>query len=78
MAEKVLQTRIQLKYDTLENWTTNGTVVLKKGEIGLCSVPAGGSLQQVTPPAVLFKVGDGTTAFSALPWASALAADVYA
>ena len=78
MAEKILQTRIQLKYDTLENWTTNGTVVLKKGEIGLCSVPTGGSLQQVTPPAVLFKVGDGTTAFSALPWASALAADVYA
>lgn len=78
MAEKVLQTRIQLKYDTLENWTTNGTVVLKKGEIGLCSVPAGGSLHQVTPPAVLFKVGDGTSTFSALPWASALAADVYA
>lgn len=83
MAEKTLKTRIQLKYDTLANWTdtgvagAGGNLVLKKGELGIVEVPTGSSLQQTTPPAVMMKVGDGVKAFKDLPWTSALAADVY-
>lgn len=83
MADKILQTRIALKYDTLENWQNvavegkGGNLVLKAGEMGLVAIPTGSSLQQTTPPAVMFKVGDGTSAFKDLPWGSALAADVY-
>lgn len=79
MAEKTLQTRIKLKYDTLTNWQGAGAdVVLLKGEVAICEIPTGSTAEQVTPPAILFKVGDGTKKFSELPWASALAADVYA
>lgn len=77
MAEKVLKTRIQLKYDEYANWTKNDPV-LKKGEMAVTVIPTGTSVEQTTPPAIMFKVGDGTKKFSALPWASALAADVYA
>lgn len=76
MPEKILNTRIQLKYDTYENFTTNNPV-LKAGEVAIATVPTGGSLQQVTPPAVVIKVGDGTSEYNDLPFASALAADVY-
>lgn len=76
MAEKVLKTRIQLKYDEYANWTQNNPV-LKKGEMAVTVIPTGSSVEQTTPPAVMFKVGDGTKKFSELPWASALAADVY-
>ena len=79
MANKTLNTRIKLKYDTLANWQGDGaSVVLLKGEVAVCEVPTGGSLEQVTPPAILFKVGDGVKTFAQLPWSSALAADVYA
>lgn len=78
MAEKTLKTRIQLKYDTLANWNAvASTVVPKKGEICLVEVPTGDS-NATTAPTVLFKVGDGTTAWGSLKWGSALAADVYA
>ncbi len=83
MADKVLQTRIALKYDTLENWQNvtvegkGGNLILKAGEMGLVAIPTGSNLKQTTPPAVMFKVGDGTSAFKDLPWGSALAADVY-
>ena len=79
MADKTLKTRIKLKYDTLANWQGDGaSVVLLKGEVAICEVPTGGSLEQVTPPAILFKVGDGVKTFAQLPWVSGLAADVYA
>ena len=79
MAEKTLQTRIKLKYDTLTNWQGAGAdVVLLKGEVAICEIPTGSTAEQVTPPAILFKVGDGVKTFAQLPWASALAADVYA
>ena len=79
MANKTLKTRIKLKYDTLANWQGDGAeVVLLKGEVAICEVPTDSSLQQVTPPAILFKVGDGVKKFSELPWVSGLAADVYA
>lgn len=77
MAEKVLKTRIQLKYDEYANWTKNDPV-LKKGEMAVTVIPTGASVEQTTPPAIMFKVGDGTKKFSEPPWASALAADVYA
>lgn len=79
MASKTLKTRIKLKYDTLANWQGDGAdVVLLKGEVAICEVPTGDSLEQVTPPAILFKVGDGEKTFAELPWVSGLAADVYA
>lgn len=85
MAE--IKTRIALKYDSYENWAANSTLVLLKGELGICEIPAetsevaetttGATSKVTTAPTVLFKVGDGKTQFSALPWASAKAADVY-
>ena len=82
MAEKILNTRIQLKYDTWANWTDEtqankgANLVLKKGEIAFCEIPTGNA-EATTAPTVLFKVGDGTSTFKALKWASALAADVH-
>ncbi len=75
MAEKILKTRIQLRYDTLENWTTNDPV-LKAGEIAIATIPTAVPAKKQLPP-VMFKVGDGTSKFSELDWASGLAADVY-
>lgn len=79
MANQTLKTRIRLKYDTLQNWTTNNPVLLA-GEVAVVAIPANSetTVQQVTKPAIVFKVGDGTTAFNSLPYASGLAADVYA
>ena len=84
MAIKTLNTRIQLKYDTLAHWQSEAIadkgalLVLKKGELGIVEIPTSSpTAEQVTPPAILFKVGDGTTKFKDLPWTSALAADVY-
>ena len=39
MANTTLNTRIQLKYDTYANWTTNNPVLLS-GEIAVVVVPA--------------------------------------
>ena len=79
MAEQILNTRIQLKYDTLENWTTHNPV-LKAGEVAVVAIPAesASTVHQVVKPAIVFKVGDGTSTFTELPYASGLAADVYA
>lgn len=76
MATTTLSTRITLKYDTLANWNAS-QFILKKGEVAICSLDTGETVNQSTPPAVLLKVGDGTHRFSELPWASGLAADVY-
>lgn len=76
MATTTLNTRIALKYDTLANWNAS-EFILKKGEVAICSLATGEAAEQSTPPAVLLKVGDGVHKFSALPWASGLAADVY-
>ncbi len=75
MAEKILKTRIQLRYDTLANWTTNDPV-LKAGELAIATIEVAAPANKQLPP-VMFKVGDGTSKFSELDWASALAADVY-
>lgn len=81
MAEKVLKTKIQLRYDEFTNWTTNNPF-LKKGEIAVTVIPAAATnTGDVIPPAIMFKVGSGeggdASKFNSLPWASALAADVY-
>ena len=75
MADQILKTRIKLKYDTLQNWTTNNPVLLA-GEIAVATIPNANPANKQLPP-VMFKVGDGTSKFSELDWASALAADVY-
>ena len=78
MAEKILNTRIQLKYDTYAAWTTNDPI-LKKGEVAIATIATGSTetVNSVTLPQVLIKVGDGSKHYSELPFASALAADVY-
>lgn len=75
MATKTLKTRIQVKYDTYTNWFNNNPTPLK-GEICVVVVPAetGAVVQE---PALLFKVGDGTSDFKTLPFTGAKAADVY-
>ena len=77
MAEKNLNVRISLKYDTYANWIANNPV-LKVGEMALCTVPTQDTNGISTElPAVLAKVGDGVSTYSALPFLSAKAADVY-
>ena len=71
----IVKTRIQLRCDTLANWTTNNPV-LKAGETAIVTIPAANPADKQLPPA-MFKVGDGTSKFNELEWASALAADVY-
>lgn len=78
--EKTFNTRIQLKYDTWNNWnsTAGKAVVLKQGELATVYIPGTTSSGQTTSePALLIKVGDGTTKFENLPWVQAKAADVY-
>lgn len=78
MAIKELQTRIALKYDSYSAWTSapGKDLVLLAGELGICYVGDTNQGSQVVPT-VLFKVGNGTSTFEQLPWASAKAADVY-
>jgi hypothetical protein len=75
MANKTFETRIQLKYDSYANWTANNPTPLS-GEVCIVVIPAetGAVVQE---PSILFKVGDGSTAFNSLPYVSAVAADVY-
>ena len=71
--EQILNTRIQLKYDTLANWNAS-ILKLKRGEVALVEVPA---VEGTTLQPVMFKVGVGDKKFSELDWVSAKAADVY-
>lgn len=78
--EKILNTRIQLKYDTLANWNAS-SFKLKAGELAIVSlgnVKDGTTAGDVGQHPVLFKVGTGNHTFAQLPFASALAADVHA
>ena len=82
MAEKILNTRIQLKYDTYANWVANNPV-LKAGEVAIATIPAAetNSYAPVVKdnlPNVVIKVGDGTSTYTQLKFVSGLAADVYA
>lgn len=72
-----IKTRISLKYDSFSNWKTINPTLLA-GEIAIAYL--GPTHTPTTPDngthPVMFKVGPGS--FNSLPWASALAADVYA
>ena len=80
MADKTVNTKIQLRYDTLTNWNNiatagkGGNYVPKAGE--MCIVQVNDSVTSDSSP-IWFKVGDGSTAFSKLKYGSALASDVY-
>ena len=74
--DKILQTRISLKYDTYANWHSKNPTLLE-GEVAVVVVPDPvGTISNV--PTVLFKVGDGAKKFDELPWVSGPAGDVYA
>ena len=80
MAEKILNTRILLKYDTLANWEAS-TGILRAGEVAIATVPEGSTGKEVgsvATPQVLVKVGDGKSTFKQLPYITAKAGDVYA
>ena len=67
MAEKILNTRIQLKIDTLENWEKS-TIGLKKGELAIATVAATAGTG-LTEPVCMIKVGeDGVKTFKQLDW----------
>lgn len=72
--EKTLNTRIQLKYDTYNNWKTSD-LILKLGEVGICKIEETGA-EPLNSPAIGIKVGDGTNTFENLPWIQAIAGDV--
>ena len=77
----IFYTRVQLKYDTWDNWNKAAALekIPLKGEVCLVEVPENKSSgMQDTPPSVLMKVGDGVKTFERLPWLSGLAADVHA
>ena len=79
MAEKLLNARIVMKYDTLANWNKSD-VVLKAGEIAIATIdtPTGGEFDANKAPVIGIKVGDGTHKFSTLNWIQSIAGDVYA
>ena len=76
--EKILNTRILLKVDTLENWNSS-TLPLKKGELAFATVAASAGTG-LTEPVVMVKVGeDGVKTFKDLGWSFyAKASDVIA
>ena len=89
MAEKILNTRILLKYDTLENWNKSEGY-LRAGEVAIATYGIEADVNSNTNdanhklgnpgaiPQVLVKVGDGKHKFADLPYITAKAGDVYA
>lgn len=65
--EKILNTRIALKIDSLENWNKS-TLGLKKGELAIATVAATAGTG-LTEPVCMIKIGeDGVKTFSQLEW----------
>lgn len=75
MAEKIINTRVQLKYDTLTNWLAS-SVILKAGEVAIATIATTNDHSGLTPPAIGIKVGDGNNTFANLNWIQAVAGDV--
>ena len=71
-----LNTRIRLKYDLYDNWSTKNPILLE-GEVAI-AVPGTTVGSVETAATCLMKVGNGTSHFNDLPWLSAVAADVHA
>lgn len=77
MATKTLNTRIQSRIDTYENWMKSELILLK-GEIAICTIPTGTSDSgSANLPSTMLRVGDGVHTFSELPWFQAIGADIY-
>lgn len=74
--EQTINAKLRLRYDTFTNWT-NKNPLLKSGEVAVVEVQSTDNTREVTSTVILSKVGNGVDKFSALPWASANAADVY-
>lgn len=76
MANRTLNTRIKLRYDSYQNWYDKNPELLA-GELAVAYIESGDTqeVNSVAAPQVLFKVGPGY--FNDLPWASGKAADVY-
>lgn len=72
---KTLNTRIQLKKDTLSNWNTNNPVLLP-GEVAIVETQGVGDSSALI--STRLKIGDGTTHFKDLKWVEAIASDVAA
>lgn len=80
-ASTTFNTRIKLKYDTYENWSSKNPTLLA-GEIAIATIPVGATTspspeKMANLPNVVMKVGDGETPYNELKFVSALAADVY-
>lgn len=82
MATKIIQSRIQNKVDSYDNWMKSESPLLD-GEIAIVRVPTGETYINPTTgeaepeAALLMKVGDGTSSFAKLRWMCAKASDVY-
>lgn len=77
MATKTLNTRIQSRIDTYENWMKSELILLK-GEIAICLIPTGtDNSGSVNLPSTMMRIGDGAHKFSELPWFQAIGADIY-
>lgn len=77
MATKTLNTRIQSRIDTYENWMKSELILLK-GEIALCLIPTDTENSgSVSLPSTMMRIGDGVHKFSDLPWFQAIGADIY-
>lgn len=75
MATQTLNTVLKLRYDTYANWQAHSDFVLQAGEAGVCVVPASAG-SGLNEPAVLMKIGDGTSTWAELSFISGLAANV--
>lgn len=75
MAQKTLNVKLLLRGDEYSTWTTQNPVLMEN-EAAVVVIPADTGVAQ-SEPAVMLKVGDGTTAFNSLEFVSAKAADVY-
>ena len=74
MSENLLPIRMQLRYDTYNNWMNSSTILLP-GEVAIAAFP--NNDPNNPPKAIGIKVGNGRHYFDELPWIQALAADVY-
>lgn len=86
MAEKTLDARVCLKYDTYESWKSKNTI-LKKGEVAQTYVSSTSIIDSTgktltasssgTIPAgtILYKVGDGTNSYNSLKFTTAIPTD---
>lgn len=76
-----IQTRISLKYDSYENWSSKNPILLA-GEVAIATIekPKSGAAHSTgfqNLPNVVMKVGDGVSNYNDLKFVSGLAADVY-